>query len=61
MLYTDKQTTYDKRAELSRIFARKNKVLLPPLLFVFAYLRPFILSDLILTLIFQIKKIKHLW
>ena len=61
MLYTDKQTTYDKRAELSRIFVRKNKVLLPPLLFVFAYLRPFILSDLILTFIFQIKKIKHLW
>ena len=61
MLYTDKQTTYDKRVELSRIFVRKNKVLLPPLLFVFAYLRPFILSDLILTFIFQIKKIKHLW
>lgn len=56
ILYTEKQTTFDERAELRRIFAYKNKVLLPPLLFIFAYLRPFIFADFILTFIFQTKK-----
>lgn len=55
-LYTDLQVSRKRRYELRKLFVQSNDVRLPLILYIFAYIRPFVFADLLLVVFYQLKK-----